>query len=170
MEPLSDPNLTLEAIAERITRREQEIEALKRRLAGLRSKERELQDAVIEFESVWGLNPTEKPSPSPLPDILDGAEKVLRRAGGGPMFSREIWKKLEEAGVHVSGNDPASNLSAKLSQAKDRFVSQGRGKGWCLPSTDGSEKEEEKKPEESRTLAALLAEQGLSSGDDDSPI
>ena len=140
MEPLSDPNLTLEAIADRITRREQEIEALQRRLAGLQSKERALQDAVVEFDAIWGLAPTEKPSPSSLSDILDGAEKVLREAGGGPMFSREIWKKLEETGVYVSGNDPASNLSAKLSHAKDRFVSQGRGKGWCLPSTENPEK------------------------------
>ena len=140
MEPLSDPNLTVEAIEQRITQREQKIEALQRRLASLRSRERELQDAVIEFESVWGLDPTEKPSPSSLSDILDGAEKVLREAGGGPMFSREIWKRLEESGVHVSGKDPASNLSAKLSQEKDRFVSQGRGKGWCLPSTENPEK------------------------------
>ena len=76
MEPLSDPNLTLKAISERITRREREIEELKRRLATLRSRERELQDAVIEFEANYGLssmNEADAREASPTVSLLDEA-------------------------------------------------------------------------------------------------
>ena len=143
MEPLSDPNLTLKAISERITRREQEIEELKRRLATLRSRERELQDAVIEFEAIYGLSSvseTDAREASPTISLLDEAETILRESGR-TMFSREILTELQNRGFHVAGNDPASNLSAKLSHAKERFVSQGRGKGWGLPESVASERE-----------------------------
>ena len=65
--------------------------------------------------------------------ILDGAEEILR-VEGGPMFSGEILKKLIERGIHVGGQNPSTNLSSKLSQSKHRFVSNGRRKGWSLPS------------------------------------
>ena len=143
VDPLSDPNLTLKAIAERIIRREQEIEDLMRRLVSLRSRERELQDAILEFEAVYGLssvNETGAREASSTVSLLDEAETILRESGR-TMFSREILTELQNRGFHVSGNDPASNLSAKLSHAKERFVSQGRGKGWGLPEPVASERE-----------------------------
>ena len=88
----------------------------------LLAKERDLLDM---------MGSTLKPVASTA-DILDAAEAVLREAGDASLSSSVIWERLEEQGVYVGGKNPAANLSAKLSQAKGRFVSGGPALGWRL--------------------------------------
>ncbi len=125
-DPDFDPDIADKQLAER----EKKIEALMKRLAKMQARERELK--------AKGLGRSESPPLSTLNDILNGAEEVLREEGR-PMLSREILEELEACDIHVGGSSPASNLSAKMSQAKGRFVSNGRGKGWSLPSSGDSE-------------------------------
>lgn len=63
-------------------------------------------------------------------DILDAVTDVLLRES--PLKPSEIVSRLKQKGFRVPGSDPASNLSAKLSSAKNRFKTLGHGLGWIL--------------------------------------
>ena len=141
---LIDPNLSLKAIDQLITRREEEIKLLRARLEGLKRKEEELRAEVITFDALYGLEavvelPDSKSSPTSI--LLAKVESILRNAGRR-MSSRMILEEINEAGLHVSGKDPSSNLAAKLTHAanaSDRFRSFGRAEGWGLLEWGDSE-------------------------------
>ena len=106
-----------------------EKERLKRRIEQLELLETQIQSVMANFEEV--LMFAETPEPSSTRMILDEAAKVLLDQTA-PMLSGTLFERLGQKGIVVGGSNPASNLSAKLSNARDRFQSHGRGKGWSL--------------------------------------
>ena len=125
MRLLSNPNIDLDGLMQETAERERRVEEAMQAITKLLAKERDLLDM---------MGATPKPGASPTAAILDAAEAVLREAGDAGLSSSVIWEKLEEQGVCVGGKNPAANLSAKLSQAKGRFVSGGPTFGWRLAS------------------------------------
>ncbi len=91
---------------------------------------RKVRDYIKDEESVELEEEPDTPK-SATREILDGTEKILREEGR-PMLSGEILKRLNERGIYVRGRNPSTNLSSKISQARHRFVSNGRRKGWSL--------------------------------------
>ena len=63
-------------------------------------------------------------------DILDAVADILSKES--PLKPADIVSRLEDRGFRIKGSNPANNLSAKLSGAKDRFKTLGRGEGWIL--------------------------------------
>ena len=114
--------------------------------------------------------PPDKVLVVPASDMFEKIERILVDAGK-PMSGSEILHALNEVGIEITGKNPLNNLSTRLSREAarpdSRIKSNGRGQGYYVVPP---EKEEVKRSVERHTLAALLAEQGLSSGDDDSPI
>ena len=92
---------------------------------------------VRDYIRAGELGDTEIPRSSTR-EILKGTEEILREEGG-PMLSGEILRRLNDRGIHVGGRNPSTNLSSKISQARDRFISNGRRKGWRLPSNSDAE-------------------------------
>ena len=127
MESVHDLDVDLAALEKNILEQERKIDDLVRRHNAVLAKARELNHAL-------GLGQIDRPEASPTSVILDAAEAILREAGSGGLSSSRIWERLESQGIYVAGKNPASNLSAKLSQAKGRFVSGGPNLGWRLAS------------------------------------
>lgn len=63
-------------------------------------------------------------------EILDAVADILSKES--PLKPAEIVLRLLEDGIRIKGSNPGNNLSAKLSGAKDRFETLGRGQGWRL--------------------------------------
>jgi hypothetical protein len=51
-----------------------------------------------------------------------------------PVLTADIFSHLESIGVKIPGENPRNNLSAILSNTKDRYQSHGR-QGWTLQSS-----------------------------------
>ena len=64
---------------------------------------------------------------------MDFARAYLRDATT-PTPTREIFRKMEEAGIRLGGANQQNNLSAILSNSED-FISYGRS-GWMLTKSD----------------------------------
>ncbi len=70
-----------------------------------------------------------KTSPTEL--IIEHARKVIRDHGA-PMPFGKLYDAIVKCGFVIGGNDPRCNLSAKLSNAKDRIYN-AKPYGWWLP-------------------------------------
>ena len=62
--------------------------------------------------------------------ILDEVADILSKES--PLKPADIVSRLSDRDIRITGANPANNVSAKLSGAKDRFKTLGRGKGWTL--------------------------------------
>ena len=141
-----------EKLIEQVERGRIEKERLMERIAQLERVEERLQEVAVEYELLLSGDfgeDDQTPEPSPTGVILDAAARVLT-GQAEPVLAGEILARLESAGVRVGGVNPSSNLSAKLSNAKDRFQSHGRGKGWTLlpDSRDEFENLDQTEPEQ----------------------
>ncbi len=106
---------------------------LMRELAELTALEAQWTELGERYAALLG---EDGPEPSSTADILDAVERVLK-GHAEAMSSTEILARIvEDEGVVVGGAAPAKNLSAKLSNAPDRFRSPGRGQGWLLAEAD----------------------------------
>ena len=121
-----------EQLAEKLMLAAEEKKRLQERLALLEDAEKKFREAMAALDNAFGVDVTD-PKPSPTNDILDAAEFALI-GQDNPMSSGEIYEQLTADGIRIGGSNPVSNLAAKLSQAKERFRSHGRGKGWSLAS------------------------------------
>ena len=104
----------------------------------LRARADELDETASRIDHLFGrlfeLMPEDAvpaTEASSTNEILDGAEMILMERKR-PMLTGAILAALENIGVVVGGVSPSSNLSAKLSQDKERFQNHGRGSGWGL--------------------------------------
>lgn len=75
-------------------------------------------------------------------DILAAAEKVLRE-NGGPMLAADIYLLILEQGLHIGGQNPKGNLTAKFSTQKDTFVLDKDTRLWSLKQWQVSESHKE---------------------------
>ena len=73
---------------------------------------------------IEGHGPEKKSSP--MAEILDACALILSDMGR-PMRPAEILGFMEDMDIQVGGKAPANNLSAMLSNAKDRFRSTESG-------------------------------------------
>ena len=62
--------------------------------------------------------------------ILDAVADILSKES--PLKPADIVSRLKHLDIRIEGKNPANNISAKLSGAKDRFKTLGRGMGWTL--------------------------------------
>ena len=141
-------------------------------------KLKQTADAIeLLFEELNELMPEEPMAadePSPTSAILEAAEMILA-SHGKPRLTGLLLIDLEGMGLVVGGGNPSSNLSAKLSQDRERFKNHGRGMGWGLVEWEGSQNE----PGDTNDLDVLEELDDLSKSepterpqfpDDDSPF
>ncbi|BAU47025.1 hypothetical protein SVA_0444 [Sulfurifustis variabilis] len=103
-------------------------------LKGESEAKKRFEVAASEFVSAanmarHGLTPPDHRSATQK--TLDTVAEILTRENR-PMRPAELVLRLEELGIHLSGKNPANNLSAMLSGAKQRFKSLGHGEGWIV--------------------------------------
>jgi hypothetical protein len=63
--------------------------------------------------------------------IEQACREIIRGNGGNPVSTHNLLHALRERGIVIGGQNPPSNLAARLSNSED-FESAGRGIGWIL--------------------------------------
>lgn len=108
----------------------EELRLVEARAAAIRRLLRTYEDAPAQRAT------TRAPSQQTL-EILAGVEAIFAQ-DRSPKATREILRKLNEAGIYLTGKSQINSLSAVLSNSA-QFHNCGRSAGWALVEVSRAE-------------------------------
>ena len=100
----------------------------------LKSKLKAIEATLKSYRVARPISGKRRPNRKPKPETIAIHQVVrdaLLEAGGGPLLIRQLAQKVTQAGIHVSGKNKRSTISAALSYS-DEFESRGGEIGWVL--------------------------------------